>query len=79
MERFGRYKSTLNAGLHLYIPFVDNLAYYHSLKEEVYAISQQMAITKDNVTLHIDGVLYLRIIDPYKASYGVSNPVVAMT
>lgn len=79
IERFGKYQKTLDPGFHLLIPFIDNDAYYHSLKEEVYPISSQMAITRDNVTIHLDGVLYLKVVDPYKASYGVGNPVEAMT
>jgi regulator of protease activity HflC (stomatin/prohibitin superfamily) len=79
IERFGKYNKTLDPGFHLLIPFIDRDAYYHSLKEEVYPISSQMAITRDNVTIHLDGVLYLKVVDPYKASYGVGNPVEAMT
>lgn len=79
IERFGKYNKTLDPGFHLLIPFIDRDAYYHSLKEEVYPISSQMAITRDNVTIHLDGVLYLKVVDPYKACYGVGNPVEAMT
>lgn len=78
IERLGKYKVTLEPGFHFLIPIVDNIKYKHSLKEEVYPISSQMAITNDNVTIHIDGVLYLKITDPYKASYGVGDPVEAM-
>lgn len=79
VERFGKFLKTLPPGLHFVIPFVDNPAYHHSLKEEVYQISSQAAVTKDNVTIQLDGVLYLKITDPYKASYGVGNPIDAMT
>jgi regulator of protease activity HflC (stomatin/prohibitin superfamily) len=78
IERLGKYNKTLDPGFHLLIPFLDRDAYYHSLKEEVYTINNQTAITKDNVTITIDGVLYLKITDPYKASYGVGDPVEAM-
>jgi regulator of protease activity HflC (stomatin/prohibitin superfamily) len=78
IERLGKYRTTLDPGFHLLIPFVDVDAYYHSLKEEVYTVNNQTAITKDNVTISIDGVLYLKITDPYKASYGVGDPVEAM-
>ena len=78
IERFGKFSKTLTPGFHFLIPVIDNDAYHHSLKEEVYPVNTQMAITKDNVTIHIDGVLYLRITDPYKASYGVNDPVEAM-
>mmetsp|Transcript_6936 Transcript_6936/g.12614 ORF Transcript_6936/g.12614 Transcript_6936/m.12614 type:complete len:317 (+) Transcript_6936:2190-3140(+) len=78
IERLGRYQRTLDPGFHFLVPFFDKDAYHHSLKEEVYTVNNQTAITKDNVTIHIDGVLYLKITDPYKASYGVGDPVEAM-
>ncbi len=75
VERLGRYNQTLIAGLHFIIPFVDKVAYRHSLKEHAVDIPSQTAITKDNVTLIIDGVLYLKITDPKQASYGVRDPL----
>jgi len=79
IERLGRYNKTLTAGLHFIIPFVDNVAYRHSLKENAIDISSQSAITRDNVTLTIDGILYLKITDPKQASYGVQDPLFAIT
>jgi regulator of protease activity HflC (stomatin/prohibitin superfamily) len=73
VERFGRFRKILEPGLHFLIPFVDRVAYAHSLKEEAISIASQQAVTRDNVTLSIDGILYVRVIDPYKASYGVEN------
>lgn len=79
VERLGKYSSTLEAGFHILIPFLDRVAYKHSLKEFALDVPAQQAITKDNVPLGIDGVLYLRIMDPKAASYGVENLRFAIT
>eukprot|EP00794_Sanderia_malayensis_P009598 gene9598-10585_t len=79
VERFGKYNATLMPGLNLLIPIIDEIKYVQSLKEIAIEVPQQSAITRDNVTLHLDGVLYFRVVDPYKASYGVEDPQFAIT
>ena len=73
VERFGRYQSTRVAGLNLIIPFIDRIAYDRSLKEQAVDVPSQSAITQENISLAVDGVLYLTVIDPFKASYGVED------
>lgn len=79
VERFGRYRTTLLAGLNFVVPFIDRVAYDRSLKEQAVDVPSQGAITRDNITLTVDGVLYLKVLDPYKASYGVEDYVFAVT
>jgi len=79
VERLGKYSRTMYGGFHLMIPVFENVAYIHSLKEQSLEMEQQTAITRDNVTIAMDGVLYVRIIDPVKASYGVSNCLMAIS
>jgi len=78
VERFGKPR-VLEAGLHFMIPGVDQINYAHSLKEQTIPVPNQQAITKDNVTITIDGVLYVKIVDPEKASYGVEDAIFAVT
>ena len=79
IETFGRYSRTLHSGLHFIIPLVQRVAYSHTLKEKAVSISTQTAISKDNVTLSVDGVLYVQIIDPKAAAYGVEDPYYALS
>jgi len=79
IENLGKFDRQLEPGLNLLIPFVERVAYKHSLKEFAYDVQEQPAITRDNVTMMMDGVLYLRIIDPVQASYGVSDPIYAVS
>lgn len=78
VERLGKYSRTLQAGLNIVIPFLDTIRYKHNLKEIVLDIPEQICITKDNVTVGIDGVLFFRVMDPANASYGVHNFVQAI-
>ena len=73
VEQFGKYKRTLGSGMHLVIPFVQRVAYRHLLKEEVIDVEPQVCITNDNVQVTVDGVLYLKVVEPTKASYGIES------
>lgn len=79
IERLGKFDRTLQPGLNLLVPYVENVAYKHSLKEMAIDVPEQSAITRDNVTLVMDGILYVRIIDPVAGSYGVTDPVMAVS
>jgi regulator of protease activity HflC (stomatin/prohibitin superfamily) len=73
VERLGKYAKTLDAGFHLLIPFVDKVAYRHTLKEEAIDVPQQSCVTKDNIQVVVNGVIYLQVIDPKQASYGIND------
>jgi len=73
IELLGKYSRTLSAGFHILVPFMENIAYKHSLKERAIDIPEQICITKDNVQVGIDGVLYLQVLDAARASYGISD------
>jgi len=73
IERFGKYQSSREAGLNFLMPFIDKVAADRSLKEQAVDVPSQGAITRDNITLTVDGVLYFRVLDPYKATYGVED------
>ena len=73
VERLGKYHSTLTAGLHILFPFIDRIAYKQDLKEHAIDVPPQQCVTRDNITVEVDGLLYLQVIDPIKASYGISN------
>ena len=79
VERLGRYSRTLQPGFHILLPFIDRVAYKHSLKERAMDIPEQGCITKDNVQMGVDGVLYMQVLDPRKASYGVGDYVFAIS
>ncbi|MGC8703576.1 MAG: SPFH domain-containing protein [Thiomonas sp.] len=79
LERLGRYHATLQPGLNIIIPFIDSVAYKHSLKEIPLDVPSQICITKDNTQLTVDGVLYFQVTDAMRASYGSSNYIVAIT
>jgi regulator of protease activity HflC (stomatin/prohibitin superfamily) len=79
VERLGKYNSTLAPGLNFLVPFVDKVAYKHSLKEIPLDVPSQVCITRDNTQLQVDGILYFQVTDPMRASYGSSNYIVAVT
>lgn len=73
IERLGKFSRSLDAGFHILIPFIDKVAYKQNLKEQALDVASQICITKDNIAVEVDGVLYLQVIDPQKASYGIDN------
>src|SRR5688572_19500149 len=79
IERLGKYFGTLGAGFHVLLPFVDAIRYRHSLKEQAYDIPAQVCITRDNVQVGVDGVLYLKVLNPERASYGISDYLFAIS
>ncbi len=79
VESLGKYSRTLRAGFHILIPFIERTAYRHSLKEKAIDIPEQICITRDNVQVGVDGVLYLQVLDPQRASYGITDYVFAIS
>ena len=79
VERLGKYRTTLEAGFHILLPFFDRIAYRHTLKEMAIDVPPQECITKDNIAVSVDGILYLQVMDPVKASYGIGNYLFATT
>jgi len=79
VERFGKFRAVQEAGLNFIIPFIERVAADRSLKEQAVDVPSQSAITRDNISLTVDGVLYFRVLDPYKATYGVDDYVFAVT
>ena len=79
IERLGKYHGSLTPGLNFLVPFIDKVAYKHSLKEIPLDVPSQVCITRDNTQLQVDGILYFQVTDPMRASYGSSNYIVAVT
>ena len=73
VERLGKYKATYSAGFQIIIPFIDKVRYRHTLKEQAIDVAPQICITRDNIAVEVDGILYLQVLDPQKASYGIDN------
>ena len=73
VERLGKYRATFTAGFQVLIPFIDKVRYRHTLKEQAIDVAPQMCITRDNIAVEVDGILYLQVLDPQKASYGIDN------
>lgn len=79
IERLGKYHTTLEAGFHLLTPFIDKFAYRHTLKEQAVDVPPQQCITRDNITVEVDGILYMQVVDAQRASYGIGNYQFATT
>ena len=79
IERLGKFSRKLNAGFHILIPFLERIAYKHTLKEQAVDIAEQVCITNDNVQVGVDGVLYMQVLDPARASYGIGNYMFAIS
>ena len=79
VEYLGKYRKTIQAGFHILIPFVEKIAYRHNLKEHAVDIAEQICITRDNVQVGVDGVLYLKVLDAQRASYGIGDFVFAIS
>jgi regulator of protease activity HflC (stomatin/prohibitin superfamily) len=79
VERLGKFSKILKAGFHILMPFIDRVAYRHTLKEQAIDIQEQICITRDNVQVGVDGVLYLQVLDPGRASYGIGNYMFAIS
>lgn len=79
VERLGKYNRTLNAGFTWIVPFLDRVSYRHSLKEEALDIPEQICITSDNVQVGVDGILYLKVLNPERASYGITDYIFAVS
>jgi regulator of protease activity HflC (stomatin/prohibitin superfamily) len=73
VERLGKYRGTFTAGFQLIVPFFDKVRYRHTLKEQAIDVAPQICITRDNIAVEVDGILYLQVLDPQKASYGIDN------
>lgn len=73
VERLGKYRATFTAGFQIIIPFIDKVRYRHTLKEQAIDVAPQICITRDNIAVEVDGILYLQVLDPQKASYGIDN------
>ncbi|MEA3500925.1 MAG: paraslipin, partial [Candidatus Marinimicrobia bacterium] len=73
VERLGKYSKTLEAGFHVLFPFLDKVSYKHTLKEQAIDVESQTCITKDNISVEVDGILYLQVMDAKKASYGIDH------
>jgi regulator of protease activity HflC (stomatin/prohibitin superfamily) len=73
VERLGKYRATFTAGFQILIPFIDKVRYRHTLKEQAIDVAPQVCITRDNIAVEVDGILYLQVLDPQKASYGIDN------
>ncbi len=79
IERLGKYTKTLEAGMHILIPFIDKVSYKHTLKEQAVDVPPQMCITKDNISVEVDGILYMQVVDAKNASYGINDYSFAST